>query len=104
MLVVGTSLGAATDTDGNFLISQVPSGEYSIKASYIGYEDVTIEQIRVVAGLTAEVNFRLPSSAIATGEVVIVSERPLIEKSATNAVRIVSAEDLEAFLQEVFNL
>ena len=96
VIVVGTSLGAATDVNGSFIISQVPPGSYSVKSSYIGYQDVTVEQIRVVAGLSAEVNFRLPSSTIATGEVVIVSQRPLIEKSATNAVRIVDAEDLQS--------
>ncbi|MEJ2616934.1 MAG: carboxypeptidase-like regulatory domain-containing protein [Ignavibacteriaceae bacterium] len=96
VIVVGTSLGAATDVNGSFIISQVPPGSYSVKASYIGYQDVTVEQIRVVTGLSAEVNFRLPSSTIATGEVVIVSQRPLIEKSATNAVRIVSGEDLQS--------
>ena len=96
VIVVGTSLGAATDVNGSYIISQVPPGNYSIKASYIGYQDVTVEQTRVVSGLSAEVNFRLPSSTIATGEVVIVSERPLIEKSATNAVRIVSGEDLQS--------
>jgi outer membrane receptor protein involved in Fe transport len=96
VIIVGTSLGAATDVNGSFIISQVPPGNYSIKASYIGYQDVTVEQIRVVAGLSAEVNFRLPSSTIATGEVVIVSQRPLIEKSATNAVRIVSSEDIQS--------
>ena len=96
VIIVGSSLGAATDVNGNYIISQVPPGNYSIKASYIGYQDVTVEQIRVVAGLSAEVNFSLPSSTIATGEVVIVSQRPLIEKSATNAVRIVDAEDLQS--------
>jgi outer membrane receptor protein involved in Fe transport len=96
VIIVGTSLGAATDVNGSYIISQVPPGNYNIKSSYIGYQDVTVEQIRVVAGLSAEVNFSLPSSTIATGEVVIVSQRPLIEKSATNAVRIVDAEDLQS--------
>ncbi len=96
VLVVGTNFGAATDVNGNFIITQVSPGEFSIKASYIGYQDVVVRGIRVLAGLTAEVNFRLPSTAIATKEVVIVSQRPLIEKSATNAIRIVSSEDLQA--------
>ena len=96
IIIVGTSLGAATDENGSYIISQVPSGNYSVKASYIGYKDVTIEGIRIVAGLTQEVDFNLPSAAIATGEVVIVSKRPLIEKSATNAIRIVNAEDIQA--------
>ena len=61
---------------------------YSIRASYIGYQDVTVSNVRVVAGLTASEDFQLSSSKITTGEVVIVSKRPLIEKSSTNAMRI----------------
>jgi hypothetical protein len=96
VLVVGTSLGAATDVNGEYSISNVPPGTYSLKASYLGYQDVTIEDIRVVAGLTQFENFKLPTKSLQTEEVVIVSQRPLIQKSATNAIRVVSSEDLES--------
>ncbi len=96
ILIVGTSYGAATDVNGEYLISQVPSGTYNIRASYIGYQNVVIRGINVVSGLTQNVDFKLPSSTIATQEVVIVSKKPLIQKSATNAIRIVSSEDLQS--------
>ncbi len=94
IIIVGTSSGAASDVNGEYMIRQVQSGNYSIKASYIGYQDVTVSNVRVVSGLTAEQNFQLSSSNITTGEVVIVSQRPLIEKSSTNAMRIVGSEDI----------
>ncbi len=94
IIIVGTSFGAASDVNGDYTIRQVQPGNYSIKASYIGYQDVTVSEVRVVAGLTAEQNFQLSSSNITTGEVVIVSQRPLIEKSSTNAMRIVGSEDI----------
>ncbi len=94
IIIVGTSFGAASDVNGDYVIRQVQPGNYTIKASYIGYQDVTISNVRVVAGLTAEQNFQLSSSKITTGEVVIVSQRPLIEKSSTNAMRIVGSEDI----------
>ncbi|MDO8550292.1 MAG: TonB-dependent receptor [Ignavibacteria bacterium] len=93
ILIVGTTYGAATDVNGNFSILQVPVGEYNIKASYIGYQGVTIQGIRVTSGLTVEVNFNLPSESIATEEIIIVAVKPLIEKSSTNAIRIIT--DLE---------
>ncbi len=94
VIIVGTSFGAASDVNGDYTIRQVQPGNYSIKASYIGYQDVTVSNVRVVSGLTAEQNFQLSSSKITTGEVVIVSQRPLIEKSSTNAMRIVGSEDI----------
>lgn len=94
VIIVGTSFGAASDVNGEFIIRQVPPGNYSVRASYIGYQDVTVSGIRVVAGLTAAQDFQLSSTKITTGEVIIVSKRPLIEKSSTNAIRIVGADDI----------
>ncbi len=96
VIIVGTSFGAASDVNGDYIIRQVQSGTYTLKASYIGYQDVTVSNVRVVSGLTAEQDFELSSSNITTGEVVIVSKRPLIEKSSTNAMRIVGSEDIAA--------
>jgi hypothetical protein len=61
VIVLGTSFGAASDINGDYVIYQVPAGNYSVKASYIGYHDVTVSNIRVVSGLTAEQNFQLSS-------------------------------------------
>lgn len=94
IIISGTSLGAATDVGGEYLIRQVPPGNYTVKASYIGYQNVLVSDLRVVAGLTTDLDFKLPTSAIATKEVVIVSQKPLIEKTSTNAIRIVGAEDI----------
>ena len=103
IIILDTDYGAATDVNGEYAITNVPPGQYNLRASFIGYQAVTIQNIRVVSGLTQEVNFQLPSEAIATEEVVIVSERPLIEKSSTNAVRIVDAEDLETLPVRTLN-
>lgn len=95
VLILNTSYGAATNIEGEYLISLVPPGNYELRVTYIGYQDVTIQNIRVVAGLTQIVDFSVPSEAIATEDVVIVSERPLIEPSSTNAIRIIDSETLE---------
>ena len=95
VVVVGTSLGAAADVEGNYFILNVPPGVYSIKASFIGYRDVTISNVKVNAGLTSTVDFEMPSEAVEVSEIEIVAERPLINKSATNAVRITTAEQFE---------
>ena len=95
ILIVGTSLGAASDVDGEYLITSITAGEYNVRASYIGYQDVTVNNLKVTSGLTTRLDFDLQSTGFSTNEVVIVSQRPLIEKTSTNAVRIVGAEDFE---------
>lgn len=94
IIVEGTTYGAATDVNGEFLISQVPAGTYTIQASYIGYQSQKISNVTINSGLTTSLDYELESTEFATGEVVIVAKKPLIEKSATNAIRVVSSEDL----------
>jgi len=103
ILILNTNFGSATDVNGEYIITQVPPGDYDLRVSYIGYQNVTIQNIRVTSGLTQEVNFKMPSQTIATEEVVIISERPLIEKSSTNAIRIINAEDLESLPVRTLN-
>ena len=38
VILKGTSLGAATDTDGRFSIDNIPMGEYTLSASYLGFK------------------------------------------------------------------
>lgn len=96
VIVEGTSLGAATDLNGEYLISQVPVGFHSVRASFIGYQATITNNIKVISGLTTDINFELQSTDFATGDVIVIAEKPLIEKSATNARRVVGAEDIEA--------
>ena len=45
--VEGTNLGAICDLDGNFRITRVPVGEYTITCSMIGYNMVTVTEVVV---------------------------------------------------------
>jgi outer membrane receptor protein involved in Fe transport len=95
IVVDQTNFGASTDIDGSFLILNVPVGTYTLKVSYIGFRSATLSNIRVNSQLTTEANLVLSSEDVALQAVEIVAERPLINKSATNAVRIVDAEFFE---------
>lgn len=95
IVIVGTSMGAATDTEGQFTILNVPASTYDLRITFVGYQEVTFSNIKVVSGLTAFVeDIQLASEAIEAEAVLVTAERPLIEKSATNAVRIVTSEDI----------
>lgn len=95
VVVEGTTYGAATNVSGEYVILSVPTGTYSVKASFIGYRDVIVENIQVNSGLTTGLDFELPSEAVEVSEISIVAERPLVNKNATNAVRIQGYEDIK---------
>ncbi len=94
VLVIGTSLGAATDVNGDFIIMNLDAGVFSVKASYLGYQAITITNIRVNTDLTTEIDFQLPSEEISVGTVTIVAQKPLIKKDATSSIRNVTGEDI----------
>jgi outer membrane receptor protein involved in Fe transport len=95
VMIEGTLMGAATDEKGFYVILNVPVGTYSVRAQYIGYQTVTISNIRVHVDRTTEVNFELQQTVIEGQEVTIVAERPLVPKNVTNTVKVVSSEELE---------
>ncbi len=93
--IEGTLLGTATDIDGNLLILNVGPGTYNFRTSYVGYQDMVVENIRVSVNLTTEVNFQLREEVLQSDAIVVVAERPLINKNVTNSISIISAEDIE---------
>lgn len=73
VIVLNTSLGVATDYNGEFTLPHIPVGKQSIKISYIGYEpivvEVTIESKKILA-----MDFSLVSQAIMGEEVVVTAQ------------------------------
>ncbi|MFT5086842.1 MAG: hypothetical protein ACI8PG_001192, partial [Planctomycetota bacterium] len=95
VIVTDTKLGTTADEKGRFFILNVPPGMYTVKTTYIGYSAYTVEEVRVSSDLTTNLEIEMGSSDIQVEEVIIKAERPIIDKNATNAVRIIGAEDLD---------
>jgi hypothetical protein len=109
ILVEETNLGAASDINGFYSIIGVPPGVYSIRASAIGYNAQTVQQVRVSIDLTSDVNFELFEVSIELKEdVIVVATRPLITKDLTSSTAIISADDISVLpvteFQEVLQL
>ncbi len=92
--LTGTTLGAATNVNGEYTIVNVPVGVYTVRATFIGYAPVTVLNVRVNNDLTSYQDFALGSEAVALQAIEIVAEKPLVNKSATNAVRIITNDDI----------
>ncbi len=94
VLIEGTALGAATDINGDYVVLNVPPGGYSVRTTFIGYAPVTISNVLVNAALTTTLDFELPPTTIQTEPVLIVAQRPLVQRNTTNTVRITSRDDV----------
>ncbi|MFB0517331.1 MAG: carboxypeptidase regulatory-like domain-containing protein [Candidatus Neomarinimicrobiota bacterium] len=94
ILVEETTLGAASDVDGNYTILGMSAGVYTVRCEYIGYRPVRLSNLRVTPGLTTEGNFALTSEALELGMIEVVAERPLVSKNATSSISLVTAEEI----------
>ena len=94
VILEGTSFGAASDIDGEFEIFEVPPGTYTVIASYTGYATERREGVEIIAGITNPVNFRLRPATVELDIVEVTAERPLVNVTATNAVRRMGREEL----------
>ncbi len=97
VIIEGTTMGAAADVDGYFVILNVPPGTYTLTASVLGYQPMTIKNVRVEADRTTEVNFELsPTVAAKVKPVVVTAKVPTIRKDLTQSVAIVSSEEVRS--------
>jgi len=95
VILVGTNLGAATDEDGNYTILNVPPGQYTVQASFIGYAQTQVSNVEVNIDLTTRVDFQLQQQAIA-GQEVVVEAQTRVVKADISASRVdVSAQDVQ---------
>lgn len=94
ILVLGTTLGAATDLSGNYVISSLKAGIYTIKAVYVGYDSQTVTGVKIEPGKETLLNFTLAPSTIQAEEIVVSADRPKISRDNTNSVKTVSGASL----------
>jgi hypothetical protein len=87
----GTLIGSASDVNGKYYIPNVNTGTHNIKIAYIGYNSVNVN-INIIEKNVTNLNIPLTPSDISMDEVVVISERPMIEKSSTNSVRIIDSD------------
>ncbi len=102
VFIEGTTQGTATNVEGAYSIIGVPPGTYTVVASYIGFATQKTENVVVNAGLTVEVDFELREEVFEGEEIVVVAERPLVQKDLTATTAIVSGDEIRSLPVENF--
>ena len=75
-----STLGAATNHDGYFVISNIPVGKYEVNATIIGY-GIFKQNIELSEGQPIRLDIRLNEEIIQTTEVLVTAERQKFERS-----------------------
>ncbi len=96
LVVVGTTMGAASDLDGYFFILNIAPGTYELRASIVGYREIIKKNVIVHMSRTTTVDFALEETAIEQKAVEIFAVRPDVEKEKTSTSDIVRTDEMIA--------
>ena len=77
--LVGTSLAAASDTRGAFVVRGVRPGTYTVRVSRIGFRP-EVASVTLAGNDTARVTFSLTQSAVELDQVVVTGTGGAVEK------------------------
>jgi len=75
VFLANTSIGTATDKNGEFLLEQVPQGRYELIVSHIGYKLIKTEINLTPEEKIKVVNFKLVQELINAPEIEVVAKR-----------------------------
>lgn len=95
LMLKRTNIGAPTDVSGKFLIENIPTGNYELYISSVGYIPLR-QQITIQENVRLDRVFNLEKDVLNLSQIVITGSRNIIEKhNSPVIVNTVSAKTLE---------
>ena len=94
VLIKGTTMGAATDGVGQYVIKKVPVGIYQLIFTYMGYEKKIVPDVVVTSSRISYVNTNLSWHAVEGQEVVVTAGYYSKPQDAPVSVQSLSYEEI----------
>lgn len=92
VVIINTDWGGATNVDGEYFILNIPPANYEVRVSYVGYAPKTIQNVRIVGGVTYELNVELTTDF--TLPDIVVQDKKFFEEKATNTRKVIDSEQI----------
>ena len=90
VFVIGTTVGASTDIDGNFTIENVPATATTLRVSYVG---MTTQEVQILRNKPMKI--MLVEDGVSLDEVVVTAYGTQKKGSFTGSSATIKAENLE---------
>lgn len=92
--VLGTKLGAKTNTDGSFLIKNIPAGSYSIQFSGVGYSTFVQTNVAVNAVRPVELEVTLAEKVVRAKEAQVYGSYFIRRSETVTSTQSLNADDI----------
>lgn len=96
VIVEGIRIGATTNANGYFTILNVPPGSYTVQATLLGYTAKRFSDVRVNIDQTTNLKFSIAEESVQGEEVVVVAERPVVQRDVSASVANISAREIQS--------
>lgn len=97
VILEGTTTGAATNSEGRYLIEGIEPKTYNIKASYVGYRSLTRFNIVIRSEGNIDINFELKPENTELGEVVVTPNPFLKESTTPLSIQKLNQEEITSY-------
>ena len=97
VLLEGTELGDATDVNGRYTITNIPTRTYNIKASFVGFISQTKFNIVIRSEGNIDVNFQLQEDVRELDEVIVTPNPFLKEEVTPLSIQKFNQEEITAY-------
>ena len=108
VFLMSTNYGSSADTDGNYMILNIPPGLYELSVSMIGYDEFIMKNVEVNSDLTTTINISLNQSSLEIESVIFSAAPKLINKNLTSTTAIVTKNTISKLpvneVSEILNL
>ena len=101
--IVSLKKGSITDFDGKFSILSIPTGNYKLEISFLGYEDI-IQEVEVLENKTTTLTVKMKQKNLLLNEVEVVSyglsgqaKALNTQKNNINITNVVSTDQIGKF-------
>lgn len=94
IMVQGSGKGSATDDRGAYYILNLPPGVYTLQAFYVGYEKMTLEDVRVSVNRSTTVDIPMRTTILEGQQVTIEVDRISVKKDLTNSTKNISSDQM----------
>ncbi len=96
VVLEGTLQGTITSVDGYYVILNAKPGTHAVQASFVGFATQLVTGVRVLIDQTTTVDFALQEEVLLGQEVVVVAQRPVVQRDVSNSRLNVAADEIEA--------
>jgi hypothetical protein len=96
VVIEATQKGTAAEADGFYQLLNVEPGTYTLKASFIGFSPLIIENVEVNLDQTTEINITMREETFEGEEIVVIAERPVVQRDVAGSQANINKGTLEA--------